>query len=100
MIVKSTCVGGNLLIKIEYKNVGVNYTMNKQNVHDMKLAKITSVYITNLLINKLIKQITPDVKEYINIYKNELYDDALKIKNIIDKYIIDEYIIDKYETVI
>lgn len=86
MIIKSTYAGGNLLIKIEYKNVGVNYTMNKQNVHDMRLANITSVYITNLLINKLIKQITPDIKEYINIYKNELYDDALKIKNIIDEY--------------
>lgn len=86
MIIKSTYAGGNLLIKIEYKNVGVNYTMTKQNVHDMRLANITSVYITNLLINKLIKQITPDIKEYINIYKNELYDDALKIKNIIDEY--------------
>ena len=58
MIIKSTYAGGNLLIKIEYKNVGVNYTMTKQNVHDMRLANITSVYITNLLINKLIKQIT------------------------------------------
>ena len=86
MIIKSTYACGNLLIKIEYKNVGVNYTMTKQNVHDMRLANITSVYITNLLINKLIKQITPDIKEYINIYKNELYDDALKIKNIIDEY--------------
>lgn len=76
-----------LFIKMEYKDVCLNYTMTKQNVHDMQLVNITSVHLTNLLINKLVDQLSPNIERYINEHKSELYDGATKIKDIINKFV-------------
>lgn len=87
MKVNSNIFNETLFIKIEYKDICLNYTMTKQNVHDMQLVNITSVHLTNLLINKLVDKLSPNIERYISEHKSELYYGTIKIRNIINKFV-------------